>query len=410
MSDVSESKFRIFREDNLDKFYTKEYISDILVGLFKGKSYKNIVDLGCGDGSLSISASYLWPEAKFFTVDIDRNCMPQLYKIITPSHKINHIHVVHDVFDFELPNKIGKNNYFDLAICNPPFSRLVWNDNFSKILQKSGFSEAICENVNISSDTIFLAQNLILVKDGGAIAIIVPDGFVTGQNFKSIRREIMKKNSIDNVIQLPEKSFHHTDARCFIIKITKSKKQLSKIKLSKYDFGDELLKELFINFNDAEDRMDYDYYVNYKKKPNSITIENLGADIRRGSIGKIQTLDKKFPTFHTTNFSQSIDGKLSFTEEIVNDFPEKCLIAEPGDILIARVDRKLYEKVCIIEKGCAAITDCVYRVRLPKFYQNKVFQYLRSEKGSIGLKSVSKGVSARLLGKKDLLSLSIEIE
>jgi type I restriction enzyme M protein len=87
---------------------------------------------------------------------------------------------------------------------------------------------------------------------------------------------------------------------------------------------------------------------------------------------------------------------------------EKVVIAEPGDILMARVDRSLHQKIAIVTKGRAAITDCVYRVRVPVEHQKRVFTALRSTHGEQAILSATKGVSARLLGKGTLLGLRLQ--
>jgi type I restriction enzyme M protein len=88
---------------------------------------------------------------------------------------------------------------------------------------------------------------------------------------------------------------------------------------------------------------------------------------------------------------------------------KRLVTVEPGDILIARVDRKLHEKVAIVVGGEAALTDCVYRVKLPKESQQLAFRALRSSEGASRLLAISKGVSARLLGKADLLDMPLAI-
>ena len=76
---------------------------------------------------------------------------------------------------------------------------------------------------------------------------------------------------------------------------------------------------------------------------------------------------------------------------------------------MARVDRNLHAKVAMVGHGRAAVTDCVYRVRVPVDVRASVFEALRSPVGMASLLAATKGVSARLLGKADLLDLPLRL-
>ena len=63
----------------------------------------------------------------------------------------------------------------------------------------------------------------------------------------------------------------------------------------------------------------------------------------------------------------------------------------------------------MVAGGRAAVTDCIYRVRVPAEVRMSVFDALRSPAGMASLLAVTKGVSARLLGKADLLDLRLQL-
>lgn len=83
-------------------------------------------------------------------------------------------------------------------------------------------------------------------------------------------------------------------------------------------------------------------------------------------------------------------------------------IAEPGDILVARVDRALHEKVCFVASGRAAITDCVYRVRVLPEWRPRVLAALTSPAGRQALSALARGVGPRMLNREDLLDLPLD--
>ena len=153
--------------------------------------------------------------------------------------------------------------------------------------------------------------------------------------------------------------------------------------------------------------MDYDFHASSSDaEQDSFCLQGLRAEVRRGTFSTAQRKSLPESIFHTTDFKAFQCGRVEFSEAPLPN-TEKAVVAEAGDILMARVDRSLHQKIAIVTKGRAAITDCVYRVRLPREHQERVFNALRSAHGERALLSATKGVSARLLGKAALLSLKL---
>ncbi|ESQ82083.1 hypothetical protein AEAC466_19390 [Asticcacaulis sp. AC466] len=314
------------------------------------------------------------------------------------------------MFDPKLPNVLGLDNFFDLAVCNPPFFRPEWKRDYADILQSARLEDACVTVADVSAEIIFLAQNLRLVRSGGIVAMIMPDGMITGYRAKSLRSAIIANHRIDCVLQLPQNSFHDTDARCFIIFITKEAHQCDKIKLLRYDALDGLLESIFVSKADGEQRLDYDYHSSKIDHGKEVTtLRHLGAEVVRGSVGTVEARDSRYPIFHTSDYLASESGLINLPSAMPMLENKKLVVAQAGDILMARVDRKLHEKVGMVVSGMAAITDCVYRIRLPIDAQEVALKALRSREGAARLKAVSKGVSARLLGKADLLDMPLNL-
>jgi type I restriction enzyme M protein len=83
------------------------------------------------------------------------------------------------------------------------------------------------------------------------------------------------------------------------------------------------------------------------------------------------------------------------------------VVAGPGDILLARVGKRLHQKVVFVSRGYALLTDCVYKIQAPKNLRLKVYKALTSEYGERLLISGAKGVGAQILAKKDLISFPL---
>jgi type I restriction enzyme M protein len=398
------------RRGTLNRFYTRSSVGELLTDQLAHLNPTSVVDLGAGSGSLSISAANCWPSADILTVDLDPECASQLHSNIIKTGAATHIHRQHDVFDPMLPTAIGQSNCFDLAVCNPPFFRPDWRRDFARILQEANLADACPSTSDVSAEMIFLAQNLRLVRDGGSIAMIAPDGMVTGWRTKPLRRTLLAQHNIDCVVQLPPHSFHDTEARCFVLFLTKNRRQKEAVKLLRYDNDTGVSAPLYVNAEQAEQRLDYDYHiVSRRETKQPVTLRELGADVKRGTVGWVEARKANFPVFHTSHYSDLADGEVRLDSAVPTLFGKKLITVKQGDILIARVDRKLHEKVAIVVSGQAAITDCVYRVRLPKEAQQLAFSTLRSLDGASRLLGISKGVGARLLGKTDLLNMPLPV-
>lgn len=404
-----QSKFSLLREGTLNKFYTRDVIGQLITDEMVGLSPRKSIDLGAGEGSLSIAVGKAWPDISIVTVDIDAECVEDLHNRLTSTGVTQHIHHVNDVMQIDLPKALEEHGCFDLAVCNPPFFRPDWNRDFSSILQKAGLENA-CNSVSeVTAEILFLAQNLRLLKKGGMIALIVPDGILTGSRMRALRQTILNKHRVDCVMQLPPHSFHDTEARCFVLFLTKDAGPTKQVKLLRYDNSYGLSNPIFIDSERAEKRMDFDYHADSINDDGQVsTLRQMGAHVIRGSISTVEAKKADFPVFHTTNYKDT-GNRLKLADSLDHSLLQKHVIAEAGDILMARVDRSLHQKVAIVESGKAVLTDCVYRVRLPTGAREAAFEALCSSEGMIKLKAVSKGVSARLLGKADLLDLPLHM-
>ena len=65
----------------------------------------------------------------------------------------------------------------------------------------------------VTSDVIFLLHNLRLLKKGGTLGIILPDGLITGKKFQILRQSLLSNHRIEAVIQLPDNSFQELRSR-----------------------------------------------------------------------------------------------------------------------------------------------------------------------------------------------------
>lgn len=392
------------REGTLNKFYTRREVGELLIRELEGTDPKLAIDLGAGEGSLAASVARRWPHCHLTTVDIDPSCAAGLHQSLVEAGARDHEHQLCDALDPALPYILGSRK-FDLAVCNPPFFRPEWKRSFADILREADFADSCPTLADVTAEILFLSQNFRLLRSGGLVALIVPDGLATGWRQINFRRALLRQHSLRTAIQLPPHSFVDTEAYCFILIIEKGGVN-KETKLLRLNEDGTCADPIYVDAVAAEARLDYAYHsLSTNDGTRTTTLRQLGAEIRRGSLSTIERKALQHFVFHTGDFPSP--GEAVILGSTLPDHKKNLVVAQAGDILMARVDRELHDKITIVSDGMAAITDCVYRIRLPLEHQRRAFMALVSDEGRARIRSATKGVGARLLGKGDLLDLPL---
>jgi type I restriction-modification system DNA methylase subunit len=390
--------------DKLGRYYTTDVFSNLLIKQFTNESPKSIIDLGVGGGSLIRAAVKRWIKTSYYAADIDKTSINKIKKELP---FVNTFHL--DTLKENISSKLNiKNNSIDIAICNPPYSIVAKDkDNYNPLFDKAQLGK--CKQLKIlTSDIIFLAKNLQLLKKSGEIGIILPDSLLTGKEFELLRYSILDSHNLKGIIELPEKIFAKTEALTHILIIEKSNQSKSSVPLFLADKKGKIIDQVDVNKESLSERMDFKFHLwkknVLKKRKTFLTLGKIKAEIKRGNFTH-KILKKTCNSYiHTTNI-ENCNSKQEV--EFHKSKNIKCFEAEQGDILIARVGRGCIGKVCMIKKGKAVISDCVYRIRVPNKYRKKVWIALTSLNGQKWMKANSHGVCAKVISKKDLLNFPI---
>lgn len=391
----------------LGKYFTRDAISDLLVSYLSVKDPKIVLDLGSGDGSLSKAAARRWNNAKFITVDIDNDtCIDELL-ISQPTYK--HLHYKLDALEPTLISDIGITpEVIDIALCNPPFIKAKWKDRYLSLLHSVGINDILCGVENITAEVIFVIQNLLSLRKGGQLGLIVPDGFISGEKNKKFRDFILESNSIDRVIKLPKNSFVGTNIQAHIVIITKGAHNDSvQITDITNNDGQIITDTITINKHQAIDSLDYDYHKHsLEKNINWATLSDIGCKVSRGRYNSKQCKLSTVPIYHTIDFPCDVKY-ITFSSNPIKTNYRNDTIAREGDILLARVGRNLTSKIALVKKGSSLISDCIFRLEVPYHYREKVFNFLVSETGREQLSKRAHGTGASYLTTAMLLQLPV---
>jgi len=119
-------------------------------------------------------------------------------------------------------NKGFKYNSFDFIITNPPFGSSI-KQNEKAYLHQYGLGNKDVSwldttNTKVkgrpsqSTEVLFIEQDYYFLKEGGFLAIVIPDGILTNSSMQYVRDQIEKWFRIVAVVSMPQTAFSHTGA------------------------------------------------------------------------------------------------------------------------------------------------------------------------------------------------------
>ncbi|MEB2517328.1 N-6 DNA methylase [Pseudomonas sp. YuFO20] len=396
--------------DNLGRYYTDNGISEFLISQMDTTEAQNILDLGCGLGSLSFAASRRWNDAKIFSLDIEHRSPDAFHR-----HENQH-HVVGDALQFDLPRALGvQEGSIDLAVCNPPYLKPNWRDEFQEVADQIGLCKYSSISKICSAEVIFLAQMLRMLKTGGEAGVILPDGIFTAEKFSGFREFLVKEHFVKKIIQLPRNIFKRTEAKTHILILNKSVSKCGRdyVELSCVQGDGSLSPTIKISPCLGVERLDYSYHW---RRLNSQADTKLSAkmidvaEIKRGKHSSVDISRLECATVHTTNIKGFNDAlMLPGKKDLLDLELPKFLIAGPGDILMARVGRGFFNKVAYVQSGYAVVSDCLFRVRAKGYQGDKLFRYLVSDSAQSSLADLSYGVAASQISMKQLSEFNVPL-
>lgn len=190
----------------------KEYASRYLYGIdFDEKSTKisRAIMLIAGDGKSHI----------YKANTLDTREWPQSMK-----EELANLRLLRELNNYE-DNKANQQSYkhlnFDVLLANPPFAGEIKQD-YLLTHYDLGKNEKGKKQNKIERHILFIERNLDCVKQGGRLAIVLPQGIFNNTTEEHIRKYIMKKGRILAVIGLHVNSFKpHTGTKTSIIFIQK---------------------------------------------------------------------------------------------------------------------------------------------------------------------------------------------
>ena len=381
--------------DVLGRYYTNDIISTLLIRNLETSKPQRILDLGVGDASLTIAAYARWENAKYFATEIEP------WKASAIEKKLAFIKVLNcDTLKPNASTKLKvKFGSIDIAICNPPYVRIENKEKYNGLFKSVGCN-AFNDLIRITSEIVFFAHNLKLLKNDGELGIIVSDSLITGKEFKIFRGTILEKFNVRRIIQLPDKIFNKTEARTHIIFISKSNSAGNTCELLCSNNQGELSDKIIVTKSSLIERMDYQFHdAQIQTNNDCITLKQIGGIITRGKFSYKELRNSKLSFFHSVHFKEN-SINICFDKPIASEYHDYT--ANEGDVLMCRVGKRVVGKVAMVQAGQTVISDCIYRITVPKPYRQILLSSFLSDEGIKWLKAFAHGVCSQVISKSDL--------
>lgn len=373
------------------QYFTAEIFSSSLVSAIDINDVTDILDLGIGDGALSYASLSRWPQANITAFDIDENICEKY------TNKVQIRVTKEDVLSDSFGDNIIKR--YDLAICNPPFSRVKKREYFDYLFEKANLLE--CKQIKqLTADLLFLTLNLLFIKADGCCAIILPDGPLTRIDYKPFREALLKNYRVSKVVELPEKSFKGTEARTHILIIHNQMPIDSFTELSLMGEDGIIIDSIFLHQNELVYRLDYTYNKWKLNASTRSTNSNLSISIKRGSFMYKELRETNYRYLHSNSYT---DGEYLRFDNFDYSHLNNKVVAVAGDIVMCRVGKRCVGKIGYIESGAAILSDCLYKISVPKAISKKIFKLLCNKQSKEWVHISSHGVCSKVISKIDLL-------
>lgn len=394
------------RADPFGRYDTASSVGEMLVSRVTVKNPASVLDLGAGHGALSLAAARKWQSARVVAIESDGA------RTANANHDTRIAAFRADALDPDLPRHIGiQLGSVSVAVCNPPFTRPRWRSEFAELLRAVGLTDCYSAFEEAGASVLFLAQNLRFLRTGGELGLIAPDGLISGHRHKEFRRRLLTLNTVMDVIELPVGTFTGTEVKSQLLVLRKGYKTCRPIKLWRFQ-SSSVGNFCLVSPADAIHRLDHSFHSQQRTTKHGCSLAHLVHILERGRTQSNRVAAYPKRVFHTTD----LDGK-----RVIGGLPKswrwttvlaekhKQILAWPGDLLVARVGRRLQEQVAVVRDGPIAISDCIYRLCPKPGQLNRIYSYLSSPEGSAALAARASGTGARHLSKIELLGMPIDV-
>nr|AYC64084.1 hypothetical protein [Johnson-sea-linkia profunda] len=208
----------ILLRKELDQYYTPQELVSFMVENIEIKPTSTFIDPcgGSGDFLVGVIKKALFKNLDdikqnihYWDISQEASNIASLNMILNGDGR-SHIKVIDSLNEYQL-----KNNHFSICITNPPFgTNTQWEKNIN-IMKKYTLGKKKGKLIKQELGILFIERCINLLKEGGILSIVLPNGYLTNPSFKYIREFLIANGRIVGIISLPEGVFKKSYAGGF---------------------------------------------------------------------------------------------------------------------------------------------------------------------------------------------------
>lgn len=388
------------KKKTLAQYFTPPPIADLLVNYLSGPVL-TALDLAGGQGELLQAVSRSYPRCHLFGVDIDPQQSTSMRSQLPEA-------CIYEGDALALARKrpwADQVEYFDLVVCNPPF-QVARRNQYKLQLIKSCFGIDCSSHKRFRSELAFIAEGLNQVKNGGYVSIILPRAFANSRSYEQLRRILIDHHCLVAAIDLPAGTFPGTEIKTTIFVVKKGGTTKS-IPVLCADTRGRVIGDIDISPAAGYVRLDYHYNQWVRNRvPGQMTLGDLNPEIVRGDINFTAAKASGRRIFHTCHFGIAEGGTVNLDGWYQGGAITGDKSAEKDDFIFSRIGRQ-YGRSVFVASGKAEISDCVFRVRVPKKCISVIRETLETGAFREYLDAHASGSCTQVLRKQDLYTMPL---
>jgi predicted RNA methylase len=380
---------------------TPEPVAKLIAAELRG-AITSAVDLAVGDGALLLAIARRWPRASLYGVDCDE------LRVVRAKAANCRLRLRHgDGLTARFPALRQEERQRVAVVGNPPFLLTEVTDQNQAWLD-AAFAGVQSRHGLRRLEMAFLARALVEArKRQGLVAMLMPSPFASGVLYGPYRRALLAQYGVMKVVSVEGARFRDTEASTVLLIIDTALRSTTNVEISRFSptEGKTVLHRGPVG---DEDRLDAPYWSGVQLRlTGAPTLGECGVDVTRGRYCKADAIRMKRAVLHTTDLCRLSGTSIELHPLSVDDFDDVDVLAQAGDILLSRTGTRVRWEPVEVKRGVAPITDHVLRIRAPEPVRRQVIESFMHPAFPAWLASVTKGVCAAVVTKRELLKMPL---
>ena len=362
-----------------------------------------VIDLAVGDGALLAAVRRQHPEAVLCGIDCDQARLEQASQVVAGASLR-----WGDGLSSSFP-RLSKDAQKRILIAgNPPFLFAQPTD-VDADWQARAFPDVDSKHGIRRTEMSFFSRALVEArKRKGLVAFLMPSPFASGLLYAPYRQSLLRNFSLQKVINIEDTRYRNTEASTVLLLLDAACAATERIEISRFCAATAEKEVIYSGPIGDADRLDAGYWSAIDlHRSNVPTLGDVGVDVARGRFCKADAERVRRRVLHTTDLCRHTGATIRLTGAFDPAADGEDIMAQAGDILLARTGTRVRWEPIMVTSGSAPITDHILRIRAPKSIRAEVAASFMHPNFSTWLTSVSKGVCATVITKRELLRMPL---